>query len=153
MLWVPPLSGALVHFGISVAERLVVALDLQRLHVAHIQDAEISPLHTAGPRDTTFFFPIFASFEMSFQVFSSLFKSFPCAARARQVELGAKNLLPCSVSVRCGMLTFVEALNMESAERVLHVWLLAENGELCQPQRRSFPFFSDGLLKQKLRKG
>ncbi|CAK9113637.1 unnamed protein product [Durusdinium trenchii] len=58
---------------------------------------------------------------------------------------GGRSILPCSVAVRCGMLSFVEATGLEAHQRTLHVWRLASNGDILPvPRRCSFPFTTGG---------
>ena len=55
-------------------------------------------------------------------------------------------ILPCSIAVRCGMLVFVEAADLEAQERKLHVWQLARRGEVLQaPVPATLPFRTEGL--------
>lgn len=58
---------------------------------------------------------------------------------------GEPSILPCSVAVRCGVLCFVEAPNLEAHQRTLHIWQLASEGEILPvPRRQSFQFFTRG---------
>eukprot|EP00439_Symbiodinium_sp_Y106_P039442 s985_g4.t2 len=121
--WVPPLQDTecvLVTFATSPLERLLVAIDsTNMLHVALM--VEDSEEHGAQAKPIDLY---------SCQLFPA----------------HDSRVLSCSIAVRCGMLAFVEAADLEAKERELHVWQLAHHGELLStPIRSTCPFCTRGL--------
>ena len=98
MRWAPVLADdqcTLVTFGTSQMERLLVAIDSSNtVHVALMTEDA-----GAGMKPVDLY---------SIQLFS----------------FQRSNILSCSIAVRCGVLAFVEAADLEAQYRLLHVWQL-----------------------------
>lgn len=102
--WIPllPLPSrdtiTLITFGVSVGEGLLVALDTA--HVLHVAKM----IHDAD------------GVQVKDIMVSPIFVESPITST------GEPSILPCSVAVRCGVLCFVEAPNLEAQKRTLHIW-------------------------------
>ena len=125
--WIPllPLPSrdtiTLITFGVSVGEGLLVALDTA--HVLHVAKM----IHDAD------------GVQVKDIMVSLIFVESPITS------IGEPSILPCSVAVRCGVLCFVEAPNLEAHKRTLHIWQLASEGEILPvPRRQTFQFFTRG---------
>jgi len=111
----------LITFGVSVGEGLLVALDTA--HVLHVAKM----IHDAD------------GVQVKDIMVSPNFVESPITST------GEPSILPCSVAVRCGVLCFVEAPNLEAQKRTLHIWQLASEGEILPvPRRQTFQFFTRG---------
>ena len=124
MRWVPALSDpqcVLITFATSTFERLLVAIDsTNTVHVAVMQAMQDSEEGGCSVRSVELY---------SCQLFPGQ----------------SSRILPCSVAVRCGVLAFVEAADLEAQERQLHVWQLAHHGALLPtPIRLTAPFCTHG---------
>ncbi|CAE7302422.1 Cpne9 [Symbiodinium sp. KB8] len=117
--WVPGIQDSecvLVTFATSPLERLLVAID--SANVLHVA-LMVEDSEETKPIDL-----------YSCQLFPA----------------HGSRVLSCSIAVRCGMLAFVEAADLEAKERELHVWQLAHHGELLStPIRLTCPFCTRGL--------
>ncbi|CAE8645779.1 unnamed protein product, partial [Polarella glacialis] len=120
-------GGTIVHVGVSLGDGILMALDdTERVHVALLPD------HSITQKDES---ENAGGLRHCHELF--------CRSLFSLSSPGSRSVLPCSMCLRGGLLSFVEAKDMDALQRRLHVWdLLDDDGKprLDEPRRWVFAF-------------